>query len=41
MYLNITHRREVFMKIYDIAQELFSSHVYPGDKKPAFRRVIS
>ena len=39
MYLNITHRREVFMKIYDIAQELFSSHVYPGDKKPAFRRV--
>ncbi|MBQ2546148.1 MAG: cyclase family protein [Clostridia bacterium] len=27
------------MKIYDITQELFSAHVYPGDKKPAFRRV--
>ena len=27
------------MKIYDITQELFSCHVYPGDRKPAFRRV--
>ncbi|MBO4356270.1 MAG: cyclase family protein [Clostridia bacterium] len=27
------------MKIYDITQELFSSHVYPGDKKPEYRRI--
>ncbi|MBQ3708323.1 MAG: cyclase family protein [Clostridia bacterium] len=27
------------MKIYDITQELFSANVYPGDKKPAFRRI--
>ena len=27
------------MKIYDITQELFSCHVYPGDLKPSFRRV--
>ena len=27
------------MKIYDITQELFSAHVYPGDKVPAYRRV--
>ena len=28
------------MKIYDISQELFSSHVYPGDKAPK-RTLIS
>ena len=27
------------MKIYDISQELFSSNVYPGDKKPEYIRV--
>ena len=27
------------MKIYDISQELFSSNVYPGDKKPTYIRV--
>ena len=27
------------MKFYDITQEMFSSHVYPGDKAPAFRRI--
>ncbi len=27
------------MKVYDITQELFSAHVYPGDKVPSFRRV--
>lgn len=27
------------MKIYDITQEVFTSHVYPGDEKPAYRRV--
>jgi arylformamidase len=32
-------RPEASMKIYDITQELFSFHVYPGDRKPAFRRV--
>ena len=28
------------MKIYDISQELFSSHVYPGDKAPK-RTLVS
>ena len=27
------------MRIYDITQELFSCHVYPGDLAPSFRRV--
>ena len=27
------------MKIYDISQELFSSHVYPGDKIPVYKRI--
>lgn len=27
------------MKIYDITQELFSSNVYPGDKKPEYKRI--
>lgn len=27
------------MKYYDITQELFSSHVYPGDKAPLYRRI--
>ena len=27
------------MKIYDITQELFSCHVYPGDLAPSYRRV--
>lgn len=27
------------MKIYDISQELFSSNVYPGDKKPTYIRI--
>ncbi len=30
---------ETGMKIYDITQELFSCHVYPGDIAPSFRRV--
>lgn len=29
------------MKIYDITQELFSCHVYPGDTTPTFRQVQS
>jgi len=28
------------MKIYDITQELFSSKIYPGDRAPAFCRVM-
>lgn len=27
------------MRIFDITQELFSCHVYPGDLAPSFRRV--
>ncbi len=27
------------MRIYDITQELFSCHVYPGDLAPSYRRV--
>ena len=27
------------MKIYDVTQELFSCHVYPGDKAPSYTRV--
>lgn len=27
------------MRIYDITQELFSCHVYPGDRAPAYRRI--
>jgi len=27
------------MKLYDITQEMFSSHVYPGDKAPVYRRI--
>ena len=27
------------MKLYDISQELFSSNVYPGDKRPEYRRI--
>ena len=27
------------MRIYDITQELFSCHVYPGDMAPSFRRI--
>ena len=27
------------MRIYDITQELFSCHVYPGDMAPAYRRI--
>lgn len=27
------------MKIYDVTQELFTSNVYPGDKKPQYRRI--
>ncbi|MDR0287947.1 MAG: cyclase family protein [Clostridiales bacterium] len=29
------------MKIIDITQELFSSHVYPGDKPPTYEKVKS
>lgn len=29
------------MKFYDITQELFSGHVYPGDTPPTFRQVQS
>ena len=28
------------MKIYDISQELFSSHIYPGDEAPRYERVM-
>ena len=34
-----TESRRIAMKIYDISQELFSSNVYPGDKKPEYIRV--
>ncbi len=27
------------MKLYDIAQELFTSKVYPGDKVPSYKRI--
>ena len=29
------------MKIYDITQELFSCHVYPGDTPPSYKQVQS
>ena len=31
----------IYMKIYDISQEIFSSEVYPGDPAPHFERVLS
>lgn len=33
--------RGMYMKYYDVSQEVFSSNVYPGDPVPEFRRIQS
>lgn len=35
----LSHTMRYAMKYYDITQELFTSNVYPGDKKPEYRRI--